>query len=275
MGALGAVEVRHEASQLGAGPCARPGMRDQLVAVAETVDQSCLHRLLGEQGPAVDRLPHLAFGQFPPQGDALDNLPGDRRQQRLDLLAMRRGHLGLGQQVHRGLVLLAMIEFGDDPEEVERSLDERRFRVEPGQADIADWLQPDLVERRRQIIGPRSRAKLAKAVGKSYGELALASERRDCVADLLDLGQTELVITEAGEQDLDPRIVGGGFDRIEKVTQCRLAAGNQTQQRVFACAFGQILRQIHGQDDVARERRDRRLQSGDDDQDAGDEQHRE
>ncbi len=274
MRALDAIEICGDAGQLRTGACTSAGVSNDLVAVAEVVDQLCLDRLLGEKGPAVDCLAGLGLRQFAAFRDPSDNLPADRRQERLDFFTMRRGHLGFGQQVHRGLVLLAMLEFGHDPEEVERSLDEEGLGVKAGQPDIAGGLQPDLIECRRHVVGPGPRAELAEAVGKSQRELALAAKRGNRIADFLNLGETEFVVTEASKQNLDPGVFACRFDRIEDVAQCRPVTGDEPQQGVFAGAFCQILRQIHAQHDVARKRRDRRFEPGDNRQYAGDEEHR-
>ena len=127
------------------------------------------------------------------------------------------------------------------------------FGIEPGQADIAHRLQPDLVEGGRQIIGPGARPELAEAVRKGERELALAAESGDRVAHFLDSGEAELVVADAGEQHLDAGIVAGGLDRIEEIAQGRLAPDEEPQQRIVARAFRQVPRQVDGQEDVARE----------------------
>jgi len=164
---------------------------------------------------------------------------------------MRRRHLGFGQQIHRGLEFFAMVEFRDYPEKIERPPQERGIGIKAGQPDIPQRLQPDLVEGGRQIIGASSGAELAKAIGKSESEFALAAERGDCIAHFLDLGQPVLVIADPGDHPLDARIVAGSLDRIEKISQGRLVADKEPQQRFLAGAFGQLACQIRRQEDVA------------------------
>ena len=269
----GAIEIVRKADHLGAGPGARPGMAQHLVAVAEPIDQLCLDRLLRKERAAVDQVAHLGIRQFAALRDPVDDLSRNRAEQRLDLLAMRRGHLGFGQHIHRGLEFFAMIELRDDPEKIEGALQERGIGIETGQADIAHRLQPDLVERGCEIIWPGSGAELAEAVGESERELALAAERGDRVAHFLDPGEAHLVVADPGEQYLDAGIVAGGLDRIEEIAQGRLRADQEPHDRLFAGAFRQIPGQIDGQENVAGKRRHRRPQAADQQHDAGDEQH--
>src|SRR6516164_10362758 len=116
----------------------------------------------------------------------MDDLPSDRSKQRVDLLAMRRGHLGFGQAVQCGLEFFTMVEFRSDPEKVEGPLKEGDLGIKTGQADISHRLQPDLVKGRCEIIGPRPGAELAKAVGKGQSKLAFCAKHANRIAQFLN-----------------------------------------------------------------------------------------
>src|SRR6516162_10789331 len=154
----------------------------------------------------------------------MDDLPSDRSKQRVDLLAMRRGHLGFGQAVHRGLEFFTMVEFRSDPEKVEGPLEEGDLGIQTGQADISHRLQPDLVERRCKIIRPRPGAELAKAVGKGQSKLAFGAKRANRVTQFLNFAEAKLVVADAREEHFDTRIARGGLDPVEDITQGRLGA---------------------------------------------------
>ena len=130
----GAIKIIGKADHLGAGPGACPGMAEHLVAVAEPIDQFCLDCLLRKERAAVDQLPHLGIRQFAALRDPVDDLSRNRVEQRLDLFAMRRGHLGFGQHVHRGLEFFAMVELRDDAEKIEGAFQERGIGIETGEA---------------------------------------------------------------------------------------------------------------------------------------------
>jgi len=274
MGPAGTFEIGREAHHLGPRPGAGAGMGDRLVTIAEPVDEFRLDRLLPQKRPAIDRGSHVVLRQFAVPSDPADDLTGNGAEQSLDLLAMRRRHLAFGQDVHRGLVLLAMIKFGDDTENVEGALEERRVGIEPGQADISQRLQPDFVERGGQIIRPGSRTELAKAVGEGQREFAFGAEIGDRIADLLNVGAAEPILADAREQHLDARVVTGGLDRIERIPQCRPGAEHQPPQGILGRAFRKLTRQVGRQDDVCGQRRYRRPQAADGEQTPGKQQHR-
>jgi len=113
---------------------------------------------------------------------------------------MRRGHLSFSQTVHRGLEFFAMVELRGDSEKVEGALEEGDFSVEARQADIPHRLQPDLVERRGEIVGSGPRSELAKAVGKSQSQLAFGTKGFDRVTQFLNFAEAERVVADAREQ---------------------------------------------------------------------------
>ena len=152
-----------------------------------------------------------------------------------------------------------MIELRGDPEKVEGALEEWDLRVEAGQTDIPHRLQPDLIERRGEIIGPRPRSELAKAVGKSQSKLTLCPKGGDRVAQFLNFAETELVVADARNKAFDPRVSRGRLDRVEDIAQGRFAADEQPQQAVLVRSLSQLMGEIDAQNDVVGERRDFRL----------------
>ena len=176
---------------------------------------------------------------------------------------MRPGHLGLGQAVHRGLEFFAMVELRGDPEKVEGALEERDLGIEAREADIPHRLQPDLIERRGEIIGPRPRSELAKAVGKGQGKLAFRPKGSDRVAQFLNFAKTELVVADPRKKAFDARVYRRGLHPIQDVAQCRLAADEQPQQAILMRSFSQPMSEVDAEDDVAGKRGYRRLQPAD------------
>src|SRR6185312_5481234 len=186
----------------------------------------------------VDQLAHLAGVKAAPFGNAAHQLLEDRMQQRVGLLAMRRRHLRLGQDVHRGLVLGAMIEARLDAELVERAAEERRLDAQADQPDLAEGLQPQLVEGRAQVIGARAGAELAEAVGITESELALGAKGGDGVAQLLDLRRAGLACAEARHQPLDAWIVAGALERVEHVAEIALFAEKDALHAAMGWGLG-------------------------------------
>ena len=100
----GAIEIARQRDELRVVAGARARRRDRLVAIAEMIDEMRVDRLLRRERAPVDQLAHLAGLEPASLGDAAHDLPVDGVEQRLGLLAMRRRHLGFGQDVHRRLV---------------------------------------------------------------------------------------------------------------------------------------------------------------------------
>ena len=88
---------------------------------------------------------------------------------------------------------------------------------------------------------------------KAIANFPLARKRGDRVADLLRLGERELVAADPGDEALDPRVVAGRLDRIEKIAQGRLGADDQFEPAALVGAVGEALGQIDREDDVAGE----------------------
>src|SRR5205807_2377401 len=125
----------------------------------------------------------------------------------------------------------------------------RRFRAQTREPDRAQGLQPDLVKRGGEIIGPRAAAEFAKALGEGDRELAAGAERLDRVAQLLDLGEPERITVDMGIEAPHSRIFGGALDRIEKAAHRLFAAGEQLAHLVLARTFDEVAAELGGQDD--------------------------
>src|SRR5947208_10020989 len=137
-----------------------------------------------------------------------------------------------------------MVEFGSYPKEVERAAKERDFGIKTGQPDTAHRLEPDLIECGSEIVWPRPRTKLAKAVGVGHREFALGAKGGDRVAQLLDLAKAEFVIADACQQHLDPGIARGGLDPVEHIAQCWFGTDQKPQQAVFMRTLGEPLGEV-------------------------------
>ncbi len=246
----------------------------ELVAIAEMVDEPGHLRLGADQRAAVDQPAHLRRRQFARGCDAVDDLPLHRAQQILDLLALRCGHAGLGEEIGRRLVLLAMRKAGFDAELVEHAAQVGHLGIKPDQPDRPQWLQPDFVERRSEVIGPRAGAELAEAVGESDRELAFGAEIADRVAHLLAGREPEIVGAQLDIEPLDARILGGAIERVKKVAQRGLAAEHQLRQRVRAAALCQAAVEIGAQHDGARQARPACRKAPDRDARSDDREHR-
>src|SRR6185437_9160591 len=146
MRTAGAIEVARERHELRVLAGARARRGDGVLAVADMVYEMRIERLLRRERPLIDELPHLTRLEPASLRDATHHLLEDRMQQGVGFLAMRRRHLGLGQDVHRRLVLGAMLEAWLDAELVERAAEERHLDAQAHQPDLAEGLQPQLVE---------------------------------------------------------------------------------------------------------------------------------
>ena len=95
--------------------------RVDLVAVAERVDQTGLHRLRADEGPLVDQRAHVGGADTAAVGDPLGELLGDRVDQPLLRFLVRRVETALGQDVHGVLVLMPLGELVFDADLVQRA----------------------------------------------------------------------------------------------------------------------------------------------------------
>src|SRR6185437_15759740 len=146
------------------------------------------------------------------------------------------------------LVLGAMLEAWLDAELVERAAEERHLDAQAHQPDLAEGLQPQLVEGRAQVIRAGARAELAEAVGIAEGELALGSEGADGVTQLLDLRGADLALAEACHQPFDARIVAGALQRVEHVAEIALLAQEDALDTAVGRRLGQRLSEIEHED---------------------------
>ena len=139
----------------------RPSVTPLPANIILTVD---LTRDLPE-GASEDPLLRLIVGAKPTLRDVLDAIEAARDDPRVKVLLARVGddELGLAkiQEVRDAIAAFRnkgklAIAFADT------------FGIKASQANIAHWLQPDLVERSSKIIGPGSRPELAEGVRKGY-----------------------------------------------------------------------------------------------------------
>ena len=127
------------------------------------VDQVVVERFLRQIAALVDEIADQGGIEIPPLRDPGHDLAAQRREQRSGFLALRRGHGGFGQHVHRRLVFLAIVEARHDAELVERTAEERLLGAQPHQAQEAQRLQPDLVAGRSQVIGGACRIQIRRS----------------------------------------------------------------------------------------------------------------
>ena len=76
---------------------------------------------------------------------------------------MRPRVLGLGIEVERIFVFVAVIAVESQAQLGERSLNESRLQDDARQSDVARRLQIDVVKRRRQVVSAVARTKLPKS----------------------------------------------------------------------------------------------------------------
>jgi hypothetical protein len=233
---------------------AAAGGDDGVVAVSHVIDELRRERLLGVEGALVDERAHARGIELPSGGDAGHHLIVDRAQQRLGLLAVRRCHLGFGEGVRRRLVFRTMLEARRDAQHVERAAKERHLDAHADEPDLADRLQPDLVERGGEIITAHAGADLAEAVGIGQCEFALGAELRQRVAQLLRLRGAEPAVADAREDALDAAIALRALDAVEHVAQGRLLAEEDALDAVVGASFRQRLGEIERHDAVVGKR---------------------
>ena len=102
---------------------------------------------------------------------------------------MRGGEFLLGENVHRVLVLGAMIHARNETEFVERPANERALEHQPGQPHVAGGLQVNLIERARQVVRAVAAGAFAERFGIRDGGLAAVAKCRHRIANLLNLRQ--------------------------------------------------------------------------------------
>src|SRR6185437_1731198 len=228
---------------------------ERVVAIADMIDQMRLHRLIDQQRRPVDELLHRIGAELAVLGNAGDDLAVERLQQPLQLVALCGGHRGFGQRVGRVLVLLAMLEIGDDAELVERAAQIGKLGAQADEADGTERLQPDLVERRGEIVAARARGQLAEGVGIGHRALALGAKRCDRIAQLLDLGKAHPAFADPGDEARDARIIARFRESAERLGQGHAARKENLRQALRARSIGQRAGQVEGEHGVARDAR--------------------
>jgi hypothetical protein len=117
--APGELEVLAERVALDPSPASSSARVVDGVAVGERVDQPGLHRLGAEVGATVDERAHLLRRLAPGGGDPFEQLRVPGVGDAPHRLLVRRGELLLGEDVHRVLVLVALVHARHDPELLE------------------------------------------------------------------------------------------------------------------------------------------------------------
>jgi hypothetical protein len=225
-----------------------------LVAVAEAIDETGVQRFGGEQRRPVDQGAYLVGGEVAAGGDAGHQLLGHRADQALGGLAVGGGERVLGEQVGGVLVLVALGDLRRDAGAVERTPQERDLGGGAREAHVARRLEPDLVERARQVVRHAALAELAERLGPGDRELAVAAELPDGVAELLGAGQGERGPCPAhfDHQGLDPGIACGPSQGIEHRSQRLPPAAEHRTDGARGVALGQGVREVELQEQGRR-----------------------
>src|SRR5580700_960996 len=232
--------------------------RNRLVAMADPIDEMRRLSLLGGKRAAIDQRGDLVLREIPGVGDAANDLPGYRTEQVFELLALRCRHPGFGEAVCRGLVFFAVLEARQDSELVESATEEGGLAAQADEADLTHRLQPDLVERGRDVIGPGSATELAEAVGKGDRKLSLGAKGLDRVPHLLAGCDRKAVATEAGVEALDARIGAGALERVEKAVQRLLLAKGEFRYRALVWTLDKPATEIDAKHHRSRQGRSAR-----------------
>ena len=264
------VDAHAGRAQSGAGE----GGRLDLVPVAQAIHQAVCLRLTGEEGAAIDEgarrlLFDLALGR-----DAGGDLPNPGVDQALQVLADRFRHAVAGEDVHRPLVLLALIELRLDADTGQRLLQERAFKARADEPDRARRLQPDLVEGGGEVVMRVAVAGLAEGFREGDGELAALAEGADRVAQLLCLRHLEVAATEPGHQALDTIVAAGCFQRLYQLSHHQRVVHGGPGQRPFRSRLDQPVPDVEDQHRLRRNTWLERRQVMPDDQADGDDERR-
>ena len=150
--------------------------------VQQGVDQFRRQRVVGAERAAVDQLLDDLGRQLARVGDSGHELPVERVEERIELLAVGTRKLAVGQALERRLVLGAPQHLHADAQAREQLARERHLDADPRQADQPTGLQLDRVERRRDVIALVARSELAKGVCFRHRELAGGPESAHGVA---------------------------------------------------------------------------------------------
>ena len=196
-----------------------------LVAVAELVDQLRRQRLRRRQRRAVDQAAQLGRLQTAAARDVVDHLCEQPVDQRLQILAMRPGEARFEEGVGRRLELHPAAALETHAQLVEPVLEEGHLGGDADDAEIAGWLQPDLVEGRGEVPA-------AQAAGVSFGvddrELARGAEEGDGLAQLLHRSDAGLAAADDGDQADDALVGGGTAQRVDRLDKRRAMRAEQS-----------------------------------------------
>jgi hypothetical protein len=205
--------------------------RVDLVAVAEPVDQSRCDGLLRRQRRALDDLPDLRRLEAPGGGHVRDDRLRGRLSKPTRHLATGVGHAGAEEGVRCGLVLVALGELRLDAEAVERPADEERVCDDPGEAEVARRLEPDLLERRGEVVADVRRAHLAEALGPGDGRFPGRAEPPDGVAQLARMGEADRALSDMGDESDDMRVARRAREPVDQPADDRDLPPTHAQRR--------------------------------------------
>ena len=191
-----------------------------LIAIRDAIDQLRRYRLLPQIRTRIDNglkffrrnLPRLANPIFHLVEPGIHNCG--------HLFFVRRGVLGLGIKVERGLVLVAMIAVKAHSQLAQRVFHERRFHDDSRQSHISRRLKINLVKRGREIIRAIAGTELAECLRVSDRELLVRAESEDGVANLLSLRHAHRSRADPRNHAHDPIVIRSAVDRIDHIAQC-------------------------------------------------------
>ena len=181
----------------------RAQRRIDLVAVAKPIDQPCLERLRRCERRVVDDLADGGRVETASCRDVRHDRLGGRLGEPARHLPPGVGHLAAEKRVGRGLVLVTLRELRLDAQPVERVPNEHGPRDHPGEADIAARLQPDLLERRGQVVADVADAELAEALRPGNRDLPGSAKPRNGVAQLAREGEADRPLRDMRDETRD------------------------------------------------------------------------
>src|SRR5215470_8499350 len=170
--ALGYRDEVYDELRKSAGPGGLAQLVVDLVPVAERVHQVQLHRLLRGVGAVVDQFPGPGRRYRKPLRDSGGELPGEGGGELLQRLPGGPGEPLLGQPVGGVLVLVPLADLVLQAQLVQRAPVEPLFQAEPGQPHVAGRLEPDAVERGREVVRRVAGGELAERLAPCHRRLA-------------------------------------------------------------------------------------------------------
>ncbi len=248
LGALVAGEV--ELGSVGPGLLAR--LRVHLVPVAELVDEPLSLGTGGKVWPGVDQLADLVPADASSLSDVLDELLGDGCRHPLRLLPGRLGEAGLGQLLSRALVLVPLgdLEIGADL--VQQAAQKQALYGDAGESEVARWLDPDLLERGRQVVLNVAGRELAERFGPGDSCLASVGERGDGATQFLYRREADRPATEARYENRDSIVGLSPAEAVEYVWQRRAVPCGESGDRIRRPGLQDPVRQVKLEDQWGR-----------------------